>query len=264
MIRADKKNPKARELAAFLESRHVDEMIPVDLCLVLGGDGTMLRTIREIGSTMRFLGINCGRVGFLMNDLDNWDALAQRLVENEWSFHSFPRLAMQALMPGIPSEDIPDAHHGSRASLITGSGLAINDVYVERMTAQSCNLRVAIDGSRVVDRMTCDGLVISTAIGSTGYGLAAGGPACHARVRAMLVTPICPHRPRLMPIIVPPGSRIEVWPLDTHRRPVRAVADGVDFRSISHLLVNDAKSDVEIAFFEGYDFTEAMFRKVLL
>jgi NAD+ kinase len=263
VLRYDRKNTRARDLAAILEARGVPEAIPADLCLVLGGDGTMLKSIQEMGDSVTYLGLNCGRVGFLMNDVPNPEATAEILLRSAWQCYAFPRLKLLARTRVPPSAETL-ATSAEADGAYTASGHAVNDVYVERMTAQSCQLRIAIDGVLVVDRLSCDGLVVATALGSTGYSLSAGGPACHPCLRAMFVTPICPHLPRLVPITVPATSRIEVWPQDIHRRPARAVADGVDFPNVSHLSVEDASSDVRLAFLEGHDFTAAMFRKVQL
>jgi NAD+ kinase len=265
MIRLDRKNARARDLADFLCAARVEAELPEDICLVLGGDGTMLRAIRELGPAFLFLGLNCGRVGFLLNEYEEPSVVLRRLVDREWSSLPFPRLRLSAwgpphetaIAPGGVGEAAPD-----RRPPLTG--FAVNDVYVERMTAQSSNLRVHIDGALVVERLACDGLVVSTSLGSTGYALAAGGPACHPRLRGMLITPICAHRPRLGPLLVPQDARVEVVPVDAHRRPVRAVADGVDFHAVTRLLVEDARSDVRLAFFNDHDFTSTMFRKVLL
>lgn len=255
MIRADPQNQRAVALARYLE-RHLDPAaLPADLCVVLGGDGMMLRTIRDLGDRWTFLGLNCGRVGFLMNDVDEPAQVRERIVQGRYQIHALPRLALRARV--APPE-------GADAAGQEVSSLAVNDVFVERMTAQSCHLRVSIDGKVVVERLVCDGLVVATALGSTAYSLSAGGPACHALLPTLHVTPICAFTPRLVPMVLPLSSRVDVEPVDAEWRPVRAVADGVGFPHVTALRIEDSGTEVRLAYLEGHDFTATLVRKVLL
>ncbi len=252
MMRVDPQNPRAVELARRLERLVDPSTLPSDLCLVLGGDGMMLRTIRDVGAHPVFLGLNCGRVGFLMNDVGAVEDVAARLAGGLWRVHTLPRLRLSAHLLG-EGEETPR----------TATATALNDVYVERTTSQSCHLRLFIDGEAVVERFVCDGLVVATALGSTAYSMSAGGPACHALVPSLHVTPICAFTPRLPPMSLPLSTRVGIEPLDPRRRRVRAVADGIGTPTVARLEVEHAASDVRIAFFEGHDFTATLFRKVL-
>jgi NAD+ kinase len=253
-MRVDTQNPRAVDLARRLEHLLDPAALPADLCVVLGGDGMMLRTIRDVGAHRIFLGLNCGRVGFLMNDVGAPEDVAACLAGSLWKVHTLPRLSLVAHLLGDGAGE-----EGPR--IVTAT--ALNDVYVERSTSQSCHLRVSIDGAAVVERLVCDGLVIATALGSTAYSLSAGGPACHALIPSLHVTPICAFTPRLPPMALPLSTRVDVEPLDARRRRVRAVSDGIGTPAVTRIEVGNAASDVRIAFFEGHDFTAALFRKVL-
>ena len=146
--------------------------------MVLGGDGYMLQSIREVGASHVFLGINAGRVGFLLNDPEDFEAVVDALESRAWTVHTFPRLRMLA-------------HTADGAS--PTEALAVNDVYLERMSGQTAHLQIEIDDVPVVDRLVCDGIIASTALGSTAYHFSASGHACHPGVRA-----IHPH-PHLYP-----------------------------------------------------------------
>lgn len=258
MIHVDPRNPKAVALGRFLQDHLDPASLPPDLCIVLGGDGMMLRAVHELGESHVLLGLNCGTLGFLLNDVPDKDRLVRLLLDRRWDVYPFPRIRMDAELGPEPEGECGET--GIRAL----SGLAFNDVYVERAQALSCHLRVAINDTVVVDRLVCDGVVIATSIGSTGYSFSAGGPACHPLIRCLHITPICPRSPRLMPIVVPMTSRVEVWPLEPERRPVRVVLDWRGYANPRHLTVQDAHSDVRLAFLHGHDFTETMFRKVIL
>ena len=82
-------------------------------------------------------------------------------------------------------------------------------------------------------------------------------------VRAIHVTPIAPHVPRLSPFIVPWTANIEVEALDSDRRPVRAVCDGEDHGTVHRMRIDRANDDITLAFLEGHQFTRTLIRKIL-
>ncbi len=246
MIRYASDAPRARALDAALAG--VDG--PDDLCLVLGGDGTMLRAIQRHGPDRAYLGVNCGHLGFLMNEFagDTQEvarAVAALVHEGRWFAQPFPRLHMRA-----------------RTAEAEFEATALNDVYVERQY-QTCHLRVTVDGVEVVRHMVADGIVAATPLGSTAYSFSAGGPAAHPLVRAIHLTAICPHIPKLAPLLLPPTSRIYVEVLDAEERPARAVADGIPFEDVRSVEIASSGDSVRLAFREGHDFTHTMIRKIL-
>ncbi len=224
----------------------------------------MLRAIHELGNSYTFLGLNCGRIGFLLNDVVDPAKMVTRIESRGWNVHHFPRLRMAARLVDVPPNGSPKAQDEIVEGRHLATAHAVNDVYLERMATLSCHIKLAIDGNLVMERMVCDGLVVATSIGSTGYSISAGGSACHPLVHSIHITPICPRSPRLLPIVLPMTAKVELWPLDTSRRPTRAVADWLGFPGVDHLLVEDAKSPVRLAFMSDHDFTATMFRKVLL
>ncbi len=250
MQRVVSKNPAAGAFARALDAAGPLPAIPEDLCLVLGGDGTMLQAIHERGAALRWLGLNFGHLGFLMNDLPAENAveyLRAQLAAKAWNTHGFLRLSM-------------------RAESATGplTGLAVNDVYVERRTGTTCHLRVWIDGNALADRLVCDGLIAATPLGSTAYSFSAGGAASHPLVRSIHLTAICPHAPKFAPIVLPEASRIRIEVLDAARRPARVVVDGIahdDVHSVE--IISRAQDDVQLAFFDDHDFMRTLLRKVL-
>lgn len=243
----DPRNERACQLRKQLEERLAPDALPEDLRLVLGGDGYMLRRVREEGEDRLWLGINCGRLGFMLNDPKPLDELVEALLGARYAVTTVPRLALRA----------------TRATGEALQDIAINDVYLERQSGQTAHLRVSVDGTRVVDRLVCDGVVAATALGSTAYALAAGGVACHSSLQLIQLVAINPHAPRLPPVALRRDAVIEVEVLDGHRRPVRAVADGHEHPAVSRVEIRDAESDIRLAFFEGHDPTATMVRKLL-
>ncbi len=248
MICIDPNNPVAGALRDRLADRIDFTRLPEELCLVLGGDGFMLETIRAEGPGRVFLGLNAGRVGFLLNDPEDFEATIEAIEGHAWTVHTFPRLAMRA----IPADGGPEM-----------KALAVNDVYLERMSGQTAHLRITIDQVEVVDRLVCDGIIASTALGSTAYHFSASGHACHPGVRAIHLTPICPHSPRLAPLTLPAEARIAFDVIQSDKRPVRAVADGVGHQNVARIEIERADVDVRLAFLDGHDFTATLVEKIL-
>lgn len=243
-------NPRARAIAAALTEAGTQG--PDDLTLVLGGDGTMLRAISAGGHDRRYLGVNCGYLGFLMNDLPAEPAAAAEqlsgvLARDDWFTTPFPRLRVR-----IEGAD------GSAAE-----GRAMNDVYVERSTGQTCHLRVTVDGVVVVQRVVCDGLIVATALGSTAYSFSAGGPATHPLVKGIQLTAICPHAPRLAPLVLPDTATIRVEVLDRDSRRARTIIDGAEHGDTAAVDVSASGDTVNLGFFTGHDFTATLIRKII-
>jgi NAD kinase len=152
-IDADRRNPKAVEWAARLASAAGDDP---DLIAVLGGDGAMLRAIRtHWRKRLPFFGVNAGHVGFLLNDLAE-----PRVPQGDLLLYQLPLLWVQFETPA-----------GVRVD-----GLAFNDAWVERATGQTAWLRVYVDGVVRMERVVADGMLTSTAAGSTSYARAMGAP----------------------------------------------------------------------------------------
>lgn len=250
MICLDPRNPQAASLLESLSALTDLRALPEELAVVLGGDGWMLRCIREHGPDRVYLGLNAGHLGFLLNDAKDAAGVAHAagaLRERRWCTWSFPRLRLEA-----------DDEQGAPLAAD-----AVNDVYVERSSGNVARLGLRIDDVTVVEKMSCDGLIVATGLGSTAYSYSAGGVPCHPLLRAVHVTPICPHAPRLSPLSLPEDTRVEVEVLDPLYRPVRVVADGVDLGSVTRIRVLRAERDVRLAFLEGHDFTATLVRKIL-
>ena len=244
-ILIDPRNPKAQELYDALSALVSLKDLPITL--VFGGDGFMLESIRNQRAKGVFLGLNAGTLGFLMNDPKDLALIAQQIQTQQWHSYTFPRLHFEA-----------KKSDGSHCS-----GFVVNDIYMARSSGQSANLKLDINGVNVVEKLMCDGLIISTALGSTAYSSSAGGSPCHPLIRGIHITPISPRSPRLRPFMVPQNSVIELEALQPQRRPAQVVSDG---RSQGEAFsVRVATGDVaQVAFLSGHNFTETLIRKSLL
>lgn len=245
MIVADPRNPRAQALSEALEP--LIEVVHDDLAIVIGGDGFLLHTVHTHGFDTAYLGLNAGTLGFLLNDVTSVDKTAALINEGRFTRRRFPVLEGRATTVG------GDVHALS----------AVNDIYLERASGQTARLELSFDGHLAVDALVADGIIFSTAVGSTGYAFSAGATASHPTLSTLTVTPICPHQPRLPPINLPRGSRAEARVIAAERRPVRAVADGRQYPDVVHLEVALGEERLCLAYLDGHDFTARMIDKLL-
>ena len=167
----------------------------LEVAIVLGGDGTMLRAAEVANERdIPLLGVNLGLVGFLSEVertkvSDVIDALVNK------SYVIDPRITL-----GYTVE---------RGDVIVSSGWALNEVTVEREKATMVELFLEID-SRPISRWGCDGLICSTPTGSTAYAFSAGGPILWPEVDALVVLPISAHALFSRPLVISPTSKIAV------------------------------------------------------
>jgi NAD+ kinase len=167
----------------------------VDLLLVFGGDGTILRVARDIaGSSTPILGVNIGGLGFLTAvPSDQLAPALKRVWNGEYT------LQARALI---------EAGGTLRGKKILET--ALNDIVVSRgAVSRLISLDVSVDGEPIT-RYRCDGLIISSPTGSTAYSLAAGGAIVLPTADVFTLTPICPHSLSNRSIILPLSSQISV------------------------------------------------------
>jgi len=208
---------------------------PPDLAVVLGGDGTVLGAARHLARHgVPILSFNVGgHLGFLTHERgllrpaaeeDLW----QRLREDRFALER--RMMLEARIDRGDGVPLP----GDSALVIEGEAdasgphTALNDFYFRPCldeVSPTCLLELEIDGE-VVGQYRGDGLIIATPTGSTGYAMAAGGPILHPGIEAIVVNPICPISLSSRAIVVPPRSRLSVWPLGETSRRVKLWKDG--------------------------------------
>ncbi len=202
--------------------------VPVErakIVVALGGDGFMLETLRaSINRDVAVYGMNRGSVGFLMNEF-RARGLQQRLARAE-------RVKLRPL----------------EMTAVTVRGrerrsLAINEVSLLRMTHQTANLRILVNGVKRLDNLVCDGALIASPAGSTAYNLSAFGPIIPIGARLLALTPISPFRPRRWRgALLPASSTIEFRVLEADKRPVAAVADSFEVRDVARVLVRESRA----------------------
>lgn len=173
-----------------------DEVLPeVEIAIVLGGDGTMLRAAEAVrGTQIPLLGVNLGRVGFLAEvEKPSLDEIASAVIARRF----------------LTEERMVLAYSVERDEREISSGWALNEVTIERSETTMVELFVQID-HRPLSRWGCDGLICSTPTGSTAYAFSAGGPIVWPEVKALLVLPISAHALFSKPMVVSPESKIVI------------------------------------------------------
>ncbi len=185
----------------------------VDLCVVLGGDGTILRALQLYsGTEVPVFAINFGKIGFLatVEPSDIEDGI-QRALTGDFELLPLPAIAVDGL--------------GGRSGTHAGGPVAINDVAIHRKVGERvADLSYAIQGEEA-GSVRCDGLVVATPAGSTGYNLANGGPVMAWGVEGFVVSFIAPHSMTARALVVAPGDRLTI-----HNRSREALDVAVDGR----------------------------------
>lgn len=232
MLVADEMNHDALRIAAELGPG--DERDPT-LIVVVGGDGTMLRAIREHWRRrLPFYGINAGHLGFLMNDVRPTHFSGRELM-----LEQVPLLWVQ-------TEDPEGNLH---------TALAFNDAWVERAQGQAAWIQVKVNGRERLHRLVGDGVLVSTAAGSASYARAMGATPLPLNTPALLLVGSNVLKPEFWkPVVLPLDSHVEYTTLDDQKRPLVGYIDGVlqgPVRSMRARVSNIAA--VELAFEPEHD-----------
>lgn len=158
-----------------------------DVAISFGGDGTFLRTARRLGSTgIPIAGVNTGSLGYLAHfSLDDIPLLLNGIKDNTLKIQ--PRKLIEVSGKGIPEDFLC---------------CALNEIAVLKDdSASMINVNVELDGFYLAD-YKADGLIVSTATGSTAYNLSVGGPILQPELDCMVLAPVAPHSLTLRPLVV--------------------------------------------------------------
>ncbi|MFY9269885.1 MAG: NAD(+)/NADH kinase [Candidatus Manganitrophaceae bacterium] len=177
-------------------SRSPERRHRLDMMIVLGGDGTLLSAARRIEDLdIPILGVNLGSLGFLTEvTLDELYQTLEKIFKEEYILD--PRLTLKSVI-----------HRGKKAF---PQPRVLNEVLISHGTLTKLIKMEIIINRQFVTWLRADGLIVSTATGSTAYSLSSGGPIIHPSVDAILLNPISPHMLTNRPIVVPANSRVEV------------------------------------------------------
>ncbi|MDD4137067.1 MAG: NAD(+)/NADH kinase [Methanoregula sp.] len=210
-----------------------------DLVIIVGGDGTILRTIQEMRDPIPVLGINWGEVGFLA-DLEPSEAIG----------------FVRSLKAGFPVEE---RMRITLESDDTPLGVALNEaLIVTTRPAKMLRFSVVVDGN-IAEQFRADGLLISTPTGSTAYAMSAGGPIVDPRIQGFLLVPLAPYMLSSRPHLISENRHLEIRLEST--KPAKLVIDGqqtIDLGTSRTIVVKRSPVparfvDVKRNFFEKVD-----------
>lgn len=213
--------------------------------LVIGGDGTMLSAARRLFHfNIPFLGINFGKVGFLMScEPIYWQEWVIRLLVTLASFYNYPLeqvLNTQQLNKDYANKSLKkliiEEHFILDCELIRDGKVlqklyAINDAVIARESiARTISLSISIDKNKLSE-LRCDGFIISTPLGATAYAFSAHGPLALPGLNAQILTPICPFANSFPPCVVSGSSIVNIEVIDDST-PVVLTMDGQEVVSL--------------------------------
>lgn len=204
-----------------------------DVIVALGGDGMLLETLhRQIPDGLPVYGMNCGSLGFLLNEYRE-DRLPERIA----AANAVTLAPLRMRVRKADDEWI--------------EALAVNEVSLMRLSRQSAKIKILIDDVVRMENLVCDGVLLSTPAGSTAYNLSAHGPIIPLDAHILALTPICAFRPRRWRgAILPHKSKVVFEILDMDKRPVSATADFTEIRDVCSVEITEDASMAPTVLFD--------------
>ncbi len=205
------------------------EEVRADLIVTIGGDGTVLMTAGRLKRECPIFSINMGTLGFLteVEPHESINAL-ERVLNGDFEIERCERLS-----PIINGEKLPDA---------------LNEVLVtSKQPAKLLHFLIEIDGETLVTEKA-DGLLVATPTGSTAYALSAGGAIIDPRVKAFIITPICPLGFTLKPLVVPLESIVTIKLLKPSTEALLVIDGQFRYSLPARAVIKITKSNVPVLF----------------
>lgn len=230
-------------------TRELEQIAKLDLVIVLGGDGTILRAAEMVrGFEIPIIGINLGNVGFLAEIAQpTADEIVSAITSGE--IHREPRLVLK--------------YEVLRQDKLVYQGWALNEVTVERSSMQMLELFLQIDG-RPLSKWGCDGVICATPTGSTAYAFSAGGPVVWPDVSALVLLPLAAHALFSTPMVVSPECEIVI---DVLSNKAQISADGLrqlDLLLGDRIVLTKDQDKIQLAYINEGNFTDRLVAKFKL
>ena len=195
-----------------------------EVIVVLGGDGFMLQSLHTyMKMKLPFYGLNCGSVGFLMNE-NRTETLLERLGRAR------------------PTTLYPLSMYARKTNGKVHQALAFNEVSLLRQGRQAAKMRVTVDHVVRLPELVCDGLLVATPAGSTAYNFSAGGPVIPLGANVLALTPLVPFRPRRWGgALLNHDSSVSLTIMECKKRPVNAVADFTEIQDVAEVVISEQR-----------------------
>ncbi|MCA4775273.1 NAD kinase [Wolbachia endosymbiont of Mansonella ozzardi] len=250
-------SPKSQEVSKLLQKFNLiniteENKSEIDLLIVIGGDGFMLRTLHNyvIGNkNIHVYGVNTGNVGFLMNKCFS---RSEDLTDNiEYT------IPTQLTLLKMEATDIG----GKKYHYI-----ALNEVYVFRKANQIVEMNVTINDKLKVEKFRGDGIILSTPTGSAAYNFSAGGPILPLNSNLFALTSVNSYHPRHWNgALISSDTVVQIDINDVENRPALVVSDYKEFRNISQIkMQKDHENTVTLLFDRDYSLDKRIFDRQFL
>jgi NAD+ kinase len=222
----------------------------LELIIVVGGDGTILRVARDMACwDVPILGINLGHKGFLAEiEVEQMERFLQYIVTRQYSLQE--RMMIEARL--------------LRGEEELGSYLALNDIVVSRGPFSRIIKVEAYVNDDFMESYFGDGIIIATPTGSTGYSLSAGGPIANPSMELFVVTPICPHSLYNRSVIVNGKDRVNLR-IDSRQVQVVLTVDGqvrFTLEDEDQIVITRSDQKVKLVAFHDYSFYRMLHQKL--
>ncbi len=237
-------------------AKDADQVFPedADCAIVIGGDGTMLQAARDLANTkMPILGINLGMLGYLAEvSLSDAEAAIDKVLAGEYEVESRLMLHGLAYKDGKGAEDV----------------YALNDIVMSRCGSLRIMCFDVYVNNRFLNSFSCDGIIVATPTGSTGYNLSAGGPIVEPGSSILILTPICSHALNARSVVLSAEDVIKiVIPMGKNgeSQKVEVTFDGthnIELATGDSVVVGKSTKTTEIIKISSESFLEMLGRKM--
>lgn len=245
-----KKYLKTNDITVMGHLDNVDKNIMenLDILMVLGGDGTLLGTAREYASILKcpILGINIGNLGFISSvEFNDIDEALKSISNNEYKIE-------KRLMIKVAINDKEFFENK-----------ALNDVVITRGTLSRMTEYGVFINDELYTTFNGDGIIVSTAVGSTAYSLSAGGPLISPDLELIAIVPICSHNLNSRPLIVSANSEILIKPLIEEE--IYLTIDGqksIKLKNNDKIKIKKSNTTFNVISFEKNKYFEVLRKKI--
>ena len=216
-----------------------------DVCVVIGGDGFLLRALHNLPNHSKVYGVNTGEVGFLLNK-------------------ETPDLIKDLARP--LSVEISPLMAEIHTSTSQATEWAFNEVCLTRSGSQAADLSIKVDDKLYLKKLVADGVLIATPSGSTAYNYSAGGPILPLESNVLALTPVCPFSPRQWKgAILPNTSIIEIQVNKEATRAVHATLDYQQIQNVTKIIIKkDLSKTMHLLFSTENSLKERVFKEQFL
>ena len=226
-----------------------NDIAHVEVVLVLGGDGTILRGAEfALKENIPLLGINLGHVGFMAEvEAFTFEKVAQAVIDKNYVLDPRMLLTFQV----------------KRGKKIIDQGWALNEISIERKSTTMAELFVQID-DRPLSRWGCDGIICATPTGSTAYAFSAGGPVLWPEVQAIVLLPIAAHALFAKPMVIAPTSTIGITIESSDASLSADALRKIELEKNDHIEIAKKSNQVILAHLKSTIFTDRLVAKFKL